>query len=409
MSVKLKHLLYIGAGGAALLLGTLQPAFASPTAAGTTVSNIATVNFQVGGVSQPSVGSSPTGNSSGSGTGTNFLVDREIGVTITPSTTVTTVAPGATGQATAFTVTNTGNDTQDFLFEGQVGATGQTHTNPTGSEQFVVTGVQVFVSKTNVATYNPSTDTGVWLDELPAGSSWTVFVVSSVPLTATNGQTSLVTLVAQAAQGGAAGTQGAAITNDDNGHISPAGKYSNGATTVAAGTASNIADSPTVVNNVFIDAAGDFSSVSGGNGSPDSAADTASNGQFGATNVYQVGSAVLTVTKTATVLSDPINGTSNPKAIPGAVVQYTITVVNSGSQSATSVVITDPIPTNTTYKAGTIVQTLNGVATPQTDAKDGDNSDYNVTTAGAITSTFPSLGTSGTSATGIVTFDITIN
>ncbi len=57
----------------------------------------------------------------------------------------------------------------------------------------------------------------------------------------------------------------------------------------------------------------------------------------------------LVVTKTAQTISDPINGTSNPLPIPGAVVLYTITVVNqgSGAADADSLVITDPLPANT--------------------------------------------------------------
>lgn len=57
-----------------------------------------------------------------------------------------------------------------------------------------------------------------------------------------------------------------------------------------------------------------------------------------------VASANLSMTKTAVVVSDPINGTSDPKAIPGAVIQYTITVTNAGSEDATNVVISDSLP-----------------------------------------------------------------
>jgi uncharacterized repeat protein (TIGR01451 family) len=55
----------------------------------------------------------------------------------------------------------------------------------------------------------------------------------------------------------------------------------------------------------------------------------------------------LTVTKTSQVLSDPVSGTNNPKAIPGAIVEYSITVSNAGTASidADAVVIRDPFPT----------------------------------------------------------------
>ena len=54
----------------------------------------------------------------------------------------------------------------------------------------------------------------------------------------------------------------------------------------------------------------------------------------------------LLVSKLAQTLSDPVNGTSNPKAIPGGVVQYTLGVSNQGLGvvDADSLVITDPLP-----------------------------------------------------------------
>ncbi|MDH5535071.1 MAG: right-handed parallel beta-helix repeat-containing protein, partial [Betaproteobacteria bacterium] len=55
-----------------------------------------------------------------------------------------------------------------------------------------------------------------------------------------------------------------------------------------------------------------------------------------------------TITKLSTVISDPYNSTSAPKAIPGAVVEYTLLVSNPGVPMTTdSVVITDVIPPNT--------------------------------------------------------------
>ncbi len=52
------------------------------------------------------------------------------------------------------------------------------------------------------------------------------------------------------------------------------------------------------------------------------------------------------VIKSAAVLSDPVNGAANPKAIPGASVQYAIGVTNqgSGAADADSVAVADPLP-----------------------------------------------------------------
>ena len=48
------------------------------------------------------------------------------------------------------------------------------------------------------------------------------------------------------------------------------------------------------------------------------------------TNTRVAANARLTIAKDAVPLSDPVNGTTNPKVIPGAVVRYTFTVSNTG-------------------------------------------------------------------------------
>ena len=57
----------------------------------------------------------------------------------------------------------------------------------------------------------------------------------------------------------------------------------------------------------------------------------------------------LTFLKMVTVFSDPVNGTTNPKFIPGAVAVYSLIVTNSGTGAVdnNTVIITDPIPANT--------------------------------------------------------------
>ncbi|KEO91142.1 proprotein convertase, P [Erythrobacter longus] len=42
----------------------------------------------------------------------------------------------------------------------------------------------------------------------------------------------------------------------------------------------------------------------------------------------------LTVSKVSSIIADPVNGTTNPKAIPGATVEYLITVTNTGIDAA---------------------------------------------------------------------------
>jgi len=59
--------------------------------------------------------------------------------------------------------------------------------------------------------------------------------------------------------------------------------------------------------------------------------------------------AEITVTKKVLTIYDPFNGTSNPKAIPGAILEYSIFVKNDGSLTTdnNSIKIADQIPTNT--------------------------------------------------------------
>ena len=62
----------------------------------------------------------------------------------------------------------------------------------------------------------------------------------------------------------------------------------------------------------------------------------------------------LTVAKTSAPWSDPQNGTTNPKLIPGADLIYTLTVTNSNSSPVdlSTSVLTDPLPATVTFYNG---------------------------------------------------------
>jgi uncharacterized repeat protein (TIGR01451 family) len=83
------------------------------------------------------------------------------------------------------------------------------------------------------------------------------------------------------------------------------------------------------------------------------------------TNTAKAANATLTITKSATLVSDPVNGATNPKYIPGAVVRYSITVANTGTLAvdASTIVVADPLPTTVTYNAASPVQFTNGAVT----------------------------------------------
>lgn len=87
---------------------------------------------------------------------------------------------------------------------------------------------------------------------------------------------------------------------------------------------------------------------------------------------YTVGAAIIALVKSVQVLSDPITNPGGaattpgdfPRAIPGAVVEYTLTVNNTGSAAAT-VALTDLLSVNFT-KSATIASVLVNGSSPGT-------------------------------------------
>lgn len=65
-------------------------------------------------------------------------------------------------------------------------------------------------------------------------------------------------------------------------------------------------------------------------------------------DINPLGTPDLTVVKAVLTLDDPINGTVNPKAIPGATMRYVIITTNSGAGpvDVDTLIVTDPVPAN---------------------------------------------------------------
>lgn len=289
------------AGALAMSGLVVVPAYAAGTAAGSTVTNNVSVSYSVGGVAQTAI---PASN--------NFTVDRRISLTVTePGNATTTVAPGQTGAATTFLITNTSNDTLDLGLSVAQPAGGTAAHG--GTDNFDVTGGAFYLDDGD-GVFDAGDTLITFLDEVAADASRTVHYVANVPVGQANASVAGVTLTAQARVAGTAGTQGAVYTE-----------------TTGANT--------TGIDTVFADTAG--------------ATDAARDGQFSARDDYTVAAALLTVTKNSRVISDPLNGTTNPKMIPGAVVEYCISVSNAaGGATATGVGISDPLPAQTTYGSG---------------------------------------------------------
>ncbi|MEZ5679812.1 MAG: hypothetical protein R3E14_00775 [Erythrobacter sp.] len=278
----------------ALVAFSASPALAAGTTAGSTITNNVTVDFQVGGVQQTAATATNT-----------FTVDRKVNVLVATSDAVTTqVSPGETTAVTTFDVTNLSNAVVDL---------GLAVAQPT-SDNFNVTNVQIYRDNGD-GVFNSATDTLVtYLDEVAADETIRVFVVGDIPSTTVTGNVSQVVLTATAEASGSVGSEGAVLT-------ATAGADTSGVDTVLADLA----------------------------GSTDSNYD----GTYSATDSYTVSAAALSAVKSMRIIDDPVNGTTNPKAIPGATIEYCIAVSNaSGSATATNVNVTDVLPGDVTYDAG---------------------------------------------------------
>ncbi len=79
------------------------------------------------------------------------------------------------------------------------------------------------------------------------------------------------------------------------------------------------------------------------------------------TNTRDPANAVIRITKSSTLQSDGVN-LSNPKAIPGAIVRYAITVTNEGDAPVdiNTIIIADALPANLTYSVTPSVSFTNG-------------------------------------------------
>jgi hypothetical protein len=83
------------------------------------------------------------------------------------------------------------------------------------------------------------------------------------------------------------------------------------------------------------------------------------------TNTKRATNATLTIVKSSTLVSDPINGTVNPKMLPGAIVRYTLTVANSGGTTVdnNSIFIIDSLPSTLSVGTAASPSLVNGTPT----------------------------------------------
>ena len=340
---------------AALLWSAADTASAIGADAGITVSNTASVVYTVNAVVQPAVASNAA----------DFVVDRLVDLTVTAIPVTYVGVTPATNGAFLFSVANTSNATLGFNMSAANNAT-----DPFGgTDNFDPTTLTTVVDAGVLGTYEPGVDVATTADTVAEDGTFGVWIVAAIPGGQGNLDIAAVTLTATAREPGVAG---AALTEQAN------------------------PEDPLVMETVFGDGAGDT--------------DAAQDAAFSDSGAYQVASADVTITKTETLISDPINGVApNARHIPGAVVEYVVTVSNDVTSAfpATTLTISDVLPGDVlfspdTYGVGFGID-LDG--TPQTNAADSPT-DESSFAAGTVTVAVPSLA-AGASA--VITFRVTVD
>jgi len=297
-------------------------ALAVGTAADTDIANSATVDFKVGGVVQTAVPSNTT----------TFKVDQVVDLTVAEADGIDTdVSPAETGAVARFTVTNTGNATQDFNLSVADLTSGSVFGN---SDSIQADSLTIVIDANDNGVYDEGTDlVQSFIDELSAVSGSNevyVFILADIPADAVDGDAANIRLTATAHKAGAAGL---------------------GAVEAETGV-----DDDAGLQIVF------------------------SNNTGTADDSYLVGSATLDAVKTSRVVSDPLlQSFPEALAIPGAIVEYTITITNTGGTSATELVISDDIQSDLTFETGNyatedveITKRDGTVVTCTADTGDGD-------------------------------------
>jgi uncharacterized repeat protein (TIGR01451 family) len=202
-----------------------------------------------------------------------------------------------------------------------------------GTDTFDAANVRIYLDNPtsgSIGSWDSGDTLVTHVDELAADQTARLFVLVDIDDALTNGAVSGIQLRATAHAGATPGTLGALVTQ-----------------TAGANTAGK--------DTVFADTAG--------------VNDTARDGAHSAANDFTVRTATLTVSKTSRVVWDPINAGTDPKMIPGSHIEYCISVSNTGSVAATNVTVTDSVPSQLAFIAGSI--RLNGTVTGETCNDDG--------------------------------------
>ncbi len=323
----------VAAGSGLFALAALpQAVMAAPTLAGTTVTNTASIAYQVNSVVQTPV----TGAA-------QFDVDRKVIMTVTADNTPVQVVPSQSQVALGFTLTNLSNSNLDFVLtaanviDGVEVSTGLDDNNSATNDIASAFTYYLDVNGDGVLDVGDTVLVGGRINNLMGeygvntAGSVKILVVADIPAGSVNND--IIGVVLKATAHDLVADGGAALVNS---------------------TANP--DVPTGIQNVFADHYGEVGGVA-------VTGDVQYDGAYSMYGAYQVRTVELTLTKTARPIWDPINLFGNgttifPKAIPGAVVEYCLRVENPGALTATNLVVSDVLPATTTYYAGTATPTL---------------------------------------------------
>lgn len=331
----------------ALLLGlTGTPAWSAGTPAGTLLTNQAFLSFWT----------AATGNITTGSNVTLSRVDELIDVTVTwQDGASVTVAPGAQDQVLTFRVTNTGNGHEQYGLTADPALLG---------DGFDPTAAQIYLDDGN-GSFSAASDTlyaAISKPNLNPDQAITVFIVGDIPAGLAGALTGQVSLAASSVT-----FDGVAAT------VLPG--FGDLATTAVRKPAGG-QDADTGVY---------LTTAPGPGPDPDPDPDPDTGG--------------LTLDK-AVAVTGP--GTES-EPVPGATLTYQITARYIGTGKAVGVLISDPIPAITTYRAGSL--RLNG--TSLTDASDGDSGAFSTFGNGTVNVILGDLDAASPVQT--ITFEVSIN
>lgn len=227
--------------------------------------------------------------------------------------------PGKTGNVQSFRVTNTGNGNEAFAL---------TANTANGGDDFDSTLQQIVIDSNDNGLYDAGVDTvyvaGSNDPVISPDQSKVIFVITTTPMSVANGARANVSITAAAVTG--TGTAGTAF----------AGLGQGGGNAVVGTT--------------------------GGDGT--------------ASSFLAVQSVSLTFAKSAAIL-DPFGG---QRAVPGAVVTYSLVATVTGAGTVNNLTITDPIPAGSAYRTESMtLQSSAAAATALTDAADADAGTFSST------------------------------